>query len=538
MGSFGNNIIPSQTGLNLGSSLQRWNSFQQNCDISGSITGNPTFTGIAAAQSFNGVLNASLFSGADIGAKCNAAIATLGSTGGTVFIPTGTYNFSTQIVKPRNVTLSGAGAQSTILNYTGSVGWAIVVGDTLGSTLYPGGGISDLALTGPGSGSTTGGIYIGGGDGGSFNGVNSPPFSSLNYGDNQNINRVRVYLGFGVGIQWGKNAWSTVLSQSVFSNNGVGAYIPNNAGSGERIVFDGCAFLNSTNAGLQTADSNFTDVHCVGCSFDYNNSWAIKNGSAGGNTLLTIQGCHIEQPDHWLQNYDFCNIIGCTFVNGTNSATLGYLIDNQNQGLTVSGSTFFNNGGGVISNPAGQPSIWLGASANTSINSNSGAVIDRFGNATTQNALIGQKITSYNSLTTAGNGVPSEPFQVLSGALAANYNAGSAKTVFTPTATSVLRLTATEYSQNVPTNASLPSLTVSWTDSSNTAQTLAILAVTAAVGAAGVYATNYASTTAKGGTSILITTNNSTPVQITSAGYAAGSGTAMQYALIFTVEVL
>jgi hypothetical protein len=512
---------------------------------------NPVFTGLVTAPvlgttmatSLNGVLNANQFPGADIGAKVNAAIAALGANGGRVFIPSGSYSQSTTIVKPRNVSLVGAGAYSTTLTFTPSTGWAVVITDSFGASInYPEGELADLSLVGPGSGSTTGGIYLGGSDSGTFNGVASPSVGISpvgNYGDHQNINRVRVFNGFGVGWQMGENTWSCTMFQCLFSNNGVSAYVGGSTGenSGENICFIGCRFQNST-IGLQSADSNQTDVHCIGCSFDYNTSWAIKIGTAGSNQCVTIDHCHIEQQTKWLQNYGFTSLIGCDFVNGTNSSILGYLIDNQNEGLTVVGGTFFNSGSGAIINPAGQPSVWLGVTANTAINTNGGTNIDRFGNVAAQGLSLASKVSVYSGITTAGNGVPSETFQVLAGGLAANYNSGTAQTIFTPTTTSILRISFIEYSQNAPTGATLPSLTLSWSDASNTAQTLAIFSATGSVSAAGVYATNYASLTTKGSIEVVIMTNASTPVKVTSASYAAGSGTALQYALGVTVEQL
>ena len=122
--------------------------------------------------------------------------------------------------------------------------------------------------------------------------------------------------------------------------------------------------------------------------------------------------------------------------------------------------------------------------------------------------------------------------------LSANYNSGSAKTLFTPSVAVAWRITATEFSVNSPTGATLPSLTLAWTDAGGTAKTLALFSSTGSVSAAGVYATNYAATTASGGIQVIIYTNNSTAVTVTSASYAAGSGTALSYALAIAAEQL
>ncbi len=122
--------------------------------------------------------------------------------------------------------------------------------------------------------------------------------------------------------------------------------------------------------------------------------------------------------------------------------------------------------------------------------------------------------------------------------LYANYNSGSAKTIYTPTAATALRVSVTELSTNTPTGATLPSLTLGWTDAGGTAKTLALLSSTGSVSAAGVYATNYAAITASGGIQVVIFTNSSTVVTVTSASYAAGSGTALTYALAISAEAI
>jgi len=71
-------------------------------------------------NSLNGVLNASLFSGADIGAKINAAFASCSNTC-VVVIPPGTYTYSTTIAMSLPTqSLIGQGSGFTTLNYIGS----------------------------------------------------------------------------------------------------------------------------------------------------------------------------------------------------------------------------------------------------------------------------------------------------------------------------------------------------------------------------------------------------------------------------------
>ena len=62
------------------------------------------------------------FGGADLGARINAAIASLGTYGGTVVIPAGTYNDVKTTVKvcSPNISIAGSGSAAVQINYTGS----------------------------------------------------------------------------------------------------------------------------------------------------------------------------------------------------------------------------------------------------------------------------------------------------------------------------------------------------------------------------------------------------------------------------------
>ena len=146
------NPATSNTMQSLGLSTARWNASLGTADI----------------KSMNGVLNATDFPGADIGAQVNNAIAALGTSGGQIYIPAGTYAFSNTIYLPPWVRLSGASATGTILNWTATTGWAIVVaGNNTGlffNFSYQG-AVEDMTLYGPGSATSTGGFYLGGSDG-------------------------------------------------------------------------------------------------------------------------------------------------------------------------------------------------------------------------------------------------------------------------------------------------------------------------------------------------------------------------------------
>ena len=147
----------------------------------------------------------------------------------------------------------------------------------------------------------------------------------------------------------------------------------------------------------------------------------------------------------------------------------------------------------------------------------------------TGNTQMTGAFTKYNNSPLQGGGIPSESYQSLNTGLTANFNAGSAVTIFTPIVPTMVRIAAVEATGNSPTSASLPKLTVGWTDASGIARTLDILATTS---------TSSSGTVATGAGTCYIFTNNSTPVTVTSASYAAGSGTALAYSLAISCEVL
>lgn len=98
-----------------------------------------------SVSNLNNVYNANLATGADIGAKINAIVAACSLSACPIYIPSGTYTFSTPIVLASNVDLSGAGISNTTLLYTGATTtYAITMPSTTGNTV-----VHDFAVQGP-----------------------------------------------------------------------------------------------------------------------------------------------------------------------------------------------------------------------------------------------------------------------------------------------------------------------------------------------------------------------------------------------------
>jgi len=449
------------------------------------LTGTTTIA-LANITNANGVLNATDFPGADIGAQVNNAIAALPAEGGTVLIPASAtnYNFTTTIVIPRLVKVCGQSAFGTILNYTGTTGWAVIASDASAAGAYaPEGGLEDLTLRGQSASNLTGAIYIGGSDGvvagsgtvntsgtsvtsesgtgfstgtwgdgtiifingvpypiasvgssssitlstsaGTQNGVSyfvvaSPSTAinpSTNFGDHFNINRVRIFFNvssgagsFAVGVQWGTNAWSTTIFQSVISFCGVGMLFPYTVGStsGECISVVNSLIGNNYQGLYAGCGAGGTDFHVTNCSFDYNTSWAIQIGYAANSSIMaSFNGCHIEQTTNWLLNYGITTCSDCEFTGAAISS--GYLISSGYQALSIIGCQLEAGltGSGALFNGSGSPAVVIDGWANVTVN-NVATYFDRLGNGTLAGNLgvIGSIAALGNELTVGAVGVP------------------------------------------------------------------------------------------------------------------------------------
>jgi hypothetical protein len=215
------------------------------------------------------------------------AVTALGNIGGTIFVPAASspYVVASTITFPCNVTVRCPGPDATvILSRTPRA--AFVWADTSGGASYHQGGMIDCTLSGPGSGTSTIGIYTGGDPAGTIS--TSPAYGDFLLFENDKIEN------FGTGYQLGNNSWETRFYHTNFTNNGTGWNVPSNiTNSGENVAMFGGAFQNGTTA---VVDNNAnSDLLLDGVSFDSLTSGIATDGNGhDGGGSVTFDNAHIE----------------------------------------------------------------------------------------------------------------------------------------------------------------------------------------------------------------------------------------------------
>lgn len=172
------------------------------------------------------VLYAEDFAGSDIGAKVNAAYASLTVSGGKIILPAGEYEFSTPIdfdVDLKRVYLEGQG-YATKLTYTGAIN-TVAITINSGQEQNIGTVLSEFRLFGESSSRTnpTTGVYVGGSNGAS----------------NSVINNLTIDT-FGINLRLGANAYNVKVQNNNIRRGGHNVYINTASNSGE-----GFQFLNN-----------------------------------------------------------------------------------------------------------------------------------------------------------------------------------------------------------------------------------------------------------------------------------------------------
>lgn len=236
---------------------------------------------------------------------------------------------------------------------------------------------------------------------------------------------------------------------------------------------------------------------------------------AEGNTTQSLGS--VDAP--W--NGVFNNIVVDGSVSFTTvNATVGFQVN----GAAPSGDVLLGNGTDFIPGQLAASQTSNGATGTGKI------VLDT-------NPAFQGKFSKYNGLVVGGNGIPSILYQSLSTGLTANFNAGSAVTLYTPIAPAQFRISWSEAITHAATSSStLPALTFGWTDAAGVSRTLNVVVNTSPYLFGGVVTTNTTAIISQG--CIVIYTNGSTPVTATSSGYASSGSVSLQFDLSLSLEAL
>jgi hypothetical protein len=292
------------------------------------------------------VVNALTFPGSDIGQKVNNAIASLGASCGTIFIPAGTYNFTTPINadQTNSCTISGpggltAGATATVsLQYSGTA-TPISARSTYGFRLtgiqlvvtnssFNGIGV-DLGHTGTGCGGNGCDSALWEVDHDSFYATNGAQYSAvLNVRDAiEGTIKNNAFNGYVYGV-------SGALSASDYSN---AITVKNNQFSNSTItqasIYGPTQGWNITGntfeilSGTGTTVSFASNVACSGCTFSANWIGDIITTSAFNAVNVTGVGWNIAG-----------NYVG---LNPSNSQT-AFNVANNAAGISFIGNTVAN----------------------------------------------------------------------------------------------------------------------------------------------------------------------------------------------------
>lgn len=257
-------------------------------------------TGDVLSKSINSVLYANRHDGVDIGAKINDAYADLPSTGGTIIVEAGNFDFSTPIVidtAEKHVLIKGQPGGATTLTFTPTTGTAITY--NVSNAIATGHGLRDIKLVGAGSQS---GDPIG--------------ISLGTFGVNDSKGAAGITLrdvhvrGFDIGITNGSNVFLVTFDNCVINfcrrlyhdNGAAGAGASATFNTGENMRFINCTFADSDNdlggsvavRGFYLQTSGAVDWNFIGCSFD--NCQLFSDIFGGISNTIQITNCHFENP--------------------------------------------------------------------------------------------------------------------------------------------------------------------------------------------------------------------------------------------------
>jgi len=240
-------------------------------------------------SNFNGVLNANLFSGGDLGAKVTAAIAELGTTCGTVYIPNGTYTWTThKVLMNPCQRIEGDGAVINVSTGTDPFLVFAALPNFSLVTIYTHGGISgNINFVGPGAGvgtSSSAGIWIGGDPAGVITPSSYQAFQ---------MTFTNFHLQkFGCGVTLG-TVFQIAFLGGTFDGNYAGVC---GVAAGEDINFHGTQIINNIQYGIYAPNAG-QEYSLYGVSLDYNGQTLPTTGAQiyiNAPYSMNIFGGHFE----------------------------------------------------------------------------------------------------------------------------------------------------------------------------------------------------------------------------------------------------
>lgn len=242
----------------------------------------------------------------------------------TVELPPGTYKCSAGFTITTPVVIKGG--PGVKLDFTAAAGTAFTwnCGEIISGTYVYGYGLRDLVMSGPGSGTASTGLLLGG-----TNGAHG--FRAEN---------IQVQ-NFGLGLTFGNNSFLWTFSQCLFRANGQQVLFNATTNSGENCRFIGCTFSNSGTVAdaVQLPVSSTFQVRFIGCSFD-NAQLSIATGT------LLCDACHFENPGH-AGDYRMLSCTGgdtklsnCTFTQGNAAPSVTEFVFASGATLTAFGTRF------------------------------------------------------------------------------------------------------------------------------------------------------------------------------------------------------
>ncbi len=277
---------------------------------------------------------------ADDTAEVQAAIDALGTNGGTVFFPPGTYNYTTlDIGGKRGVTLAAAGSTTggaapavTLACMTAGAGVGIDATSTAGFTLR-GIRLQATALTG-----TVLDLRGSGGSDTAFSLVEDCVF------DATGAVSARVDL-----------ALEGTFRRCNFMNQTIAVYGMEIAGNYSNIfLFDNCQFVNSDTIHVKSAGNNWTFLNCTfeqlsgGGPGAYTYDSAVAGLSQGADGPLTFLGCWFgdagSSADAWITyRGNSLTVMGCKFQLFAGGATGISLLGGTGSHLSGAGHVITGN---------------------------------------------------------------------------------------------------------------------------------------------------------------------------------------------------